>query len=173
MHLSPEGYHEGIRLAFVDERSVSHEYAAIFFMPAGTQAIAEGSAEMVAAKTLGYWALPIDYPTYQNHNWQQELWWDQSGSYQESPEKTIWGKITLAGQAFTQIERKMPGISSYLGDKNRDYFQQHRRDAPVDVIKKWVEGKWSDGWKEFQEHPILFTPEGHEDPVDLKKYPRG
>jgi len=151
-NLSSSPKADSLALIDLDSRGVAHEYATNF-APANSQAIVEGVAEMVAVKVLGFYVLPLDYSQYQNHNWKNELWWDQSGSY-DNPHKTIWGKITLAAQAVAIIENQKPGIWAHLGTKYRGACQEIENPR-MKELQEWVEGFWPRGWNEFEKHPIL------------------
>jgi hypothetical protein len=158
MRTSKKG--EGILLASVDERTISHEYAT-FFMPKTTQGIVEGSAEMVAQKTLGSWALDLNYRDYQNKDWQRALWWSAS----RDPvmfEFPNWSKVTLAGQAALELESRKHGTWAYLGEKDRVFREQNEplTTSPEKLkenLQRWVEEKWPGRWREFENHPILFV----------------
>ncbi len=148
---SPEA--DSLALIDLGGRGVAHEYATRF-APANTQAIVEGVAEMVAVQVLGSYVLPLRYADYQNHDWQNELWWDESGSW-FSIQKTIWGKITLAAQAAALLEAQRPGLWAFLGTR----YAQEQAGIPHPGLKELRSGFeefWPDGgWNEFEKHPIL------------------
>lgn len=144
-----------LELIGLGDRGVAHEYAANF-MPAYTQAMVEGAAEMAAVQVLGFYVLPLSYADYQKHDWENELWWEESGSW-FSIQKTIWGKITLAAQAAALLEAQRPGLWAFLGTRYAQEVQAGIPHPGLKELRSGLEEFWPEqGWQEFQKHPLLF-----------------